>query len=343
VNELVPNATEKYLATSPDPVEVANKLIPKLKKTLELVKTPEQANDVRTMFDMAKAYLKQQLPKAVSNRIEQYRLMHPAEVGYIEAAAKAGAIWIEEPNKSLVGNPNWADPPNSVSVEEFGFRDRRDATRCKRAAELHPEDLRTYFELAEQNLDSVTLNGVEQKWHMLHPHIGYNSGEDEWYTPEEYVILARKTMGSINLDPASSDEANKIIKADNYFTAEKNGLKQKWFGNVWLNPPYSQPLMSQFAETTVDKFKNKEFKQACILTNNATETNWCQQFLDVALVVCLIKSRVKFIASDSVFKSKGFKFATPLQGQIIFYLGEYKDKFAENFKEKGVILWKTQD
>ena len=42
-------------------------------------------------------------------------------------------------------------------------------------------------------------------------------------------------MGGIDLDPASSAEAQKTIKAKKFFSAADDGLGKKWRGRVWLN------------------------------------------------------------------------------------------------------------
>src|SRR3989344_7876757 len=124
-------------------------------------------------------------------------------------------------------------------------------------------------------------------------HVSHNSGNNEWYTPPEYLEAARSVMGSIDTDPASSFLANKTVKATQYFTKETNGLTKKWVGNVWMNPPYAQPLIGQFTDAITEKFISGEIDQAVILVNNATETKWFKKMLSVvSYALCLVQRRI---------------------------------------------------
>jgi len=157
-------------------------------------------------------------------------------------------------------------------------------------------------------------------------HVSHNSGDNEWYTPVEIIKTARQVMGGIDLDPASSEEANAVVKADTFFTAEQDGLKQAWRGAVWLNPPFAGELIGRFAQKLVD---SETVAQAVVLVNNATETRWFQLLLTKAACLCLPAGRVKFWHPRKV--------ATPLQGQAILYFGPHKGKFHEQFKHFGAV------
>ena len=134
-------------------------------------------------------------------------------------------------------------------------------------------------------------------------------------------------MGSIDTDPASNDIANKVVKAEKYYTIETNGLAHDWTGNVWMNPPYSSDLISKFVEKLKEQRAN--YNQAIILVNNATETQWFYEIVKIASAVCFPKSRVKFYMPDG-------KTGAPLQGQAVLYVGNNNEKFISAF---GGIGW----
>ena len=163
-------------------------------------------------------------------------------------------------------------------------------------------------------------------------HVSYNSGENEWYTPVNIIESARTVLGVINLDPASNPTANEIVKAEKFYTKEDDGLSFSWFGNVWINPPYAQPLIQDFANKIISERDN--CSQLIVLVNNATETKWFQCLMQKADAVCFPKGRVKFWNPDKV--------STPLQGQSIIYFGDNTSKFLQEFKEYGFVLKSTR-
>lgn len=172
----------------------------------------------------------------------------------------------------------------------------------------------------------------EKAAEILKPHVSNNSGNNEWYTPPDYIAAARLAMGGIDLDPATSDIANRTVDAIAIFTAEDDGLKQTWHGRVWMNPPYAQPMISEFADAVSDKYDASEIEQACVLVNNATETAWFQRMVASASAVCFPRGRVRFL------NPAGAPVGAPLQGQAVIYMGPDPDRFAHAFASFGPVL-----
>lgn len=204
--------------------------------------------------------------------------------------------------------------------------DFADIYRCIKFAEKYPE-----IGPAVQNL---SWRYIRQNLLPETAHVAQSTGETEWDTPLKFIQAAREVMGNIDVDPASNEQANERIQADKYYTIKDNGLDKAWRGNVWMNPPYSQPLITQFCNLLVEKYKNNEIKQACVLVNNATETNFFQNMLTACIAICFIQGRVKFINKE------GHSSGAPLQGQSILYLGKNLLGFIKEFKKFGIIMVK---
>jgi phage N-6-adenine-methyltransferase len=156
------------------------------------------------------------------------------------------------------------------------------------------------------------------------------SGENEWYTPAEYAEMARFVMGSIDLDPASCDEANEVIKADAYYTKDDDGLSKDWHGNVWCNPPYSRDLMPAFVEKLKDSYASGQVQQAILVSHNNTDTAWFHSLASVASAICFPKKRIRFYRGDDI--------AAPTNGQAFFYLGTQTEAFKDAFCGVGFVV-----
>lgn len=157
-------------------------------------------------------------------------------------------------------------------------------------------------------------------------HVSHNSGENEWYTPSEYIEAARATMGSIALDPASNPLANETVQAFRYFTAEDNGLAQEWRAEtLWMNPPYSSDLVKQFAAKFAAHVKAGDIGAGIVLVNNATETRWFAEIASVCTAVVFPTGRIRFMDKT------GAPCGAPLQGQAILYAGNDAGRFLQHF------------
>jgi ParB family chromosome partitioning protein len=170
---------------------------------------------------------------------------------------------------------------------------------------------------------------VEAIRHHVH-RTGF-TGKTEWYTPAEYVELARTVLGSIDLDPASNPTAQKVVGARAYYTAETNGLDHEWRGRVFLNPPYSQPDIVHFIDKAVAEYRSGRCTAAIVLTNNSTDTAWFQTLFDAADAICFTKGRVNFYDADG-------KISAPQMGQAFSYFGPDIDGFREVFGAVGSIV-----
>lgn len=192
-------------------------------------------------------------------------------------------------------------------------------------AELPAEDRKAVSEAPVEHAREVAREAVKRA------HVANNSGNNEWYTPPAFIEAARDVMGGIDLDPATSEIANRNVQAETFYTADDDGLSKDWPAcRIWMNPPYAQPLIGQFCAKMAEAVKAGA--ECIVLVNNGTETAWFQTLADVSAAVCFPKSRVRFIDPD------GNPSGAPLQGQAVIYCGPNRSRFSKRFGEFGLVL-----
>jgi hypothetical protein len=71
-------------------------------------------------------------------------------------------------------------------------------------------------------------------------------GTDVWLTPPSLL----DALGPFDLDPCAAPEPRPWPTAAEHYTADVDGLRQRWHGRCWVNPPYSdnEPWLSRLAD-----------------------------------------------------------------------------------------------
>jgi len=164
-------------------------------------------------------------------------------------------------------------------------------------------------------------------------HLSRCTGEVEWYTPAKWIEVARSVIGEFDIDPASSEVAQKQVKAASYYTKEQNGLSQPWHGRIWLNPPYERHLIRRFVEKLISEIESGNVVEAIMLTNSQTEAAWFQLALSRAACICFPYRRVRFERPDGSVSENG-----PLHAQTFFYYGTAPARFVEGFRPYGALV-----
>ena len=201
------------------------------------------------------------------------------------------------------------------------------AHRWQSLSKLPDQSFENYIHEKQDKMEEITTAGALRLVSSHH----VSDDTYEWFTPKEYIEAARDVMGSIDIDPASCDTAQEVVKAKKYYTIETDGLSEVWSGNVWINPPYSLPEIELFIKKVKNEYESGSVKQAVILTNNSSDTRWFQSL--GIYPFCLTLGRLKFWNSEG-------KTLLTRQGQAIFYLGDNKDKFSDVFSKFGLVVKK---
>lgn len=132
---------------------------------------------------------------------------------------------------------------------------------------------------------------------------------DEWYTPN-WII---ETLGPFDLDPCSPVN-RPFDTASVHVTREQDGLKWDWgTSRVWLNPPYSMPLLRQFVEKLADHGNG-----IAILVSRTDNLLFHEVIFPRATSMLFMRHRVRFMRPDG---STG----NPFFGSVLVAFGSQND------------------
>ena len=105
------------------------------------------------------------------------------------------------------------------------------------------------------------------------------------YTPN---WIFEKLSVDFDLDPAHPDHPTNV-PTDNYYTEAQDGLKQDWYGFVWLNPPFRG--VQEWAQKFIQHNNG-------IMLVQISKAKWFWQVWDAADAIAVIPNNLKFEKTD---------------------------------------------
>lgn len=115
----------------------------------------------------------------------------------------------------------------------------------------------------------------------------FSSNTDMWSTPQDFFDRLNKVF-RFDIDVcAIPDNA----KCSVYYTPNKDGLKQDWFGTCWMNPPYGR-YINKWIKKAYRSAKENGATVVCLLPARV-DTKWWHDYCAKG-EVWFIKGRLKF-------------------------------------------------
>ena len=141
---------------------------------------------------------------------------------------------------------------------------------------------------------------------------------DEHYTPKAIFDALDLVF---DLDVAASVEEKQHVPALQKYTIKEDGLSQNWFGNVWMNPPYSNPT------PWVKKFIKHNLGIALL---PVTRGQWWDEIWNAADAVLPMAYNMKFDRPDGLM-------ARPIVFRTCLYaIGDINVKALHKFNKSRI-------
>ena len=137
-------------------------------------------------------------------------------------------------------------------------------------------------------------------WSMRNKKTGFthddkNNKTVDWYTPPSIFELLNLEF---DLDPCQPEQKIPWIPAKKHYHIGDDGLKQPWFGRVWLNPPYGK-------NTPAWLEKMHAHRNGVVLVFARTDCRWYHDYIAKANAILFLKGRIKFVDGLGVTGGSG--------------------------------------
>ena len=161
-----------------------------------------------------------------------------------------------------------------------------------------------------------------------------SKNSDNYYTPSALIEIERRVMGGVDLDPCSSELANKTVQANRIYTLENSMfLNSLACESMHFNPPYSNPM--PYVDRVVYEYQQGVIGQICGIFNTDNSTKWFAEIAKIATAYCFLRDRVQFIDATNTRLDKMTSNNKP---QFIFYAGHNTTRFIKEFDSLGLCL-----
>jgi site-specific DNA-methyltransferase (adenine-specific) len=117
--------------------------------------------------------------------------------------------------------------------------------------------------------------------------VHFSSATDEWETPQALFNELAWLFGGFTLDPCATREN---AKCPRFFTKAQDGLRERWEGKVFMNPPYGRDI-GRWVRKAYES--SQEGALVVCLLPARTDTRWWQDYARRGHVVFL-RGRLKF-------------------------------------------------
>ena len=111
----------------------------------------------------------------------------------------------------------------------------------------------------------------------------FSHKSDDWSTPRSFYDKLNQEF-NFDLDPCP-------------LRGEKDGLSIDWYGNVFVNPPYSNIRM--FLEKGINEVRSKKCRLVVFLVPSRTDTAWFHDLIYGVYEIRFIRGRLKFGSSKN--------------------------------------------